>query len=143
LFYLIAFLVFAADQIIKLVVSSRLAPARSIPVIKGIFNLTLVRNTGVAFGLFPGQRMLLVLIGIAVCAAVIYFYSKIKREDLLFKAYLAVILGGSLGNLYDRIFYGQVIDYLDFRVFPVFNFADIAINLGVLLVILDFILGGQ
>jgi signal peptidase II len=107
------------------------------PVIKGIFNLTYVRNPGVAFGLFPGQRLILVFIGIAVCAAVIYFYMKGDREDILFKVYLAVILGGSLGNLFNRIFSGYVIDYLDFRVFPVFNFADIAINIGVFLVILD------
>ncbi len=143
MFYLIALLVFAFDLLIKLAVSTRLAPARSIPVIKGIFNLTYVRNTGVAFGLFPDQRLILVLIGIAVCAAVIYFYAKIKREDFLFKAYLAIILGGSLGNLFDRIFFGYVIDYFDLRVFPVFNFADIAINLGVFLIILDFVLGGQ
>jgi signal peptidase II len=140
LFYLIALLVFAIDYLIKFTVSARLAPAKSITVIKGLFNLTYVRNTGVAFGLFPGQRLILVLIGIAVCAAVIYFYAKIKREDFLFKVYLAIILGGSMGNLFDRVFFGYVIDYFDVRVFPVFNFADVAINLGVFLIILDFAL---
>lgn len=135
--YLVALLVFSVDCLIKFMVSSRLAPAGSLPVIKGVFNLTYIQNNGVAFGLFPDQRLLLVLIGIAVCAVVVYFYSKAKREEVLFKIYLALILGGSLGNLYDRIVFGYVVDYLDFRVFPVFNFADIAINAGVFLVILD------
>jgi signal peptidase II len=137
LFYLVALLVFAVDCLIKFVVSTRLALAGSVPVIKGIFHLTYVRNTGVAFGLFPDLRLFLVLIGLAVCAAVIYFYAKTKKEEL----YLALILGGSLGNLYDRIFLGYVVDYLDFRVFPVFNFADIAINLGVFLIIVDIFRG--
>ena len=143
MFYLIALLVFVVDHLIKSAVLAGIAPSRSIPVIKGILYLTYVRNTGVAFGLFPGQRLILVLIGIAVCAAVVYFYAKIKKEDIFFKVYLAIILGGSLGNLCDRVFLGHVIDYLDFRVFPVFNFADIAINLGVFLIILDYVFGGQ
>ena len=137
MFYFIALLVFAADLIVKYMISAFLSPIGSIPVIKGIFNLTYVRNPGVAFGLFPGQRLILVLIGIAVCAAVIYFYAKGDKKDVLFISYLAIILGGSLGNLFNRIFSGYVIDYLDFRVFPVFNLADVAINLGVFLIILD------
>jgi signal peptidase II len=139
LFYIVTLLVFAFDSFIKHLVTSRLALGASTPIIKGIFHLTYVRNTGVAFGLFPDQRLFLVLIGLAVCSAVIYFYAKAKKEEVIFKFYLALILGGSLGNLYDRIFFGYVIDYLDIRVFPVFNFADVAINAGVLLVILDFL----
>lgn len=137
MFYLVALLVFAVDCLIKFIVSTRLTPAGSLPLIKGIFHLSYVRNTGVAFGLFPDQRLFLILIGLAVCAAVIYFYRKNKTEEV----YLALILGGSLGNLYDRIFLGYVVDYLDFRVFPVFNFADIAINLGVFLIIIDLLRG--
>ena len=140
MFYLVSLFVFAIDLLIKFIVSTRLAPIGSLPVIKGVLNLTYVRNTGVAFGLFPGQRLLLILIGIAVCAVVVYFYVNAKREEVLFKTYLAMIMGGSLGNLYDRVFFGHVIDYIDFRVFPVFNFADIAINLGVFLIILDIFL---
>lgn len=140
MFYLVAFLVFAFDLFIKFLVSSHLLYGRSIPVIKGVLNLTYVRNPGGAFGLFPGQRLPLILIGIAICAVVIYFYTKAKKEDALLKVYLAIIFGGSVGNLFDRIFFGHVIDYLDFRIFPVFNFADIAINLGVFLVILDLFL---
>lgn len=138
MFYFVALAVFAADLFIKSIVSTRLAPGRSVSVIKGILNLTYVRNTGVAFGLFPDMRLLLVFIGIVICAAVIYFNAKIKSDNMFLRICLAIILGGSLGNLYDRVSFGYVIDYIDFRVFPVFNFADIAINLGVFLIIADF-----
>jgi signal peptidase II len=117
-----------------------MSPAISSPLIKGILNLTYVRNTGVAFGLFPGKRLLLILISIAVCAIVIYFYTKTQNKDFLLRVAFAIILGGSLSNLFDRIFYGYVIDYVDFRVFPVFNLSDVAINLGVFLIILDLFL---
>jgi len=139
LFYLFALVVFLADRSIKYIITSQMAPGRSISIIKAFLNITYVRNTGVAFGLFPGKRLFLVLIGLAICAIVIYFNSKTSRENMLLKLCLTIILGGSLGNLFDRIFFGYVIDYLDFRVFPVFNLADIAINLGVFLIIMDFV----
>lgn len=137
MFYPIALLVFAFDTFIKTVFSTHFLPATSVPLIKGMLNLTYVRNTGVAFGLMPGKRLLLILVSIAVCAIVIYFYTKTKKKDFLLKVAFAIILGGSLSNLFDRVFYGYVIDYIDFRIFPVFNLADVAINLGVFLIILD------
>ncbi|MFH1710640.1 MAG: signal peptidase II [bacterium] len=140
MFYLVAFFVFAIDLSIKAAASTFLAPAGSVPIIKGFLHLTYVLNSGVAFGLFPDQRLPLVLIGVAICAIVIYFYASAKKEEILLKIYLAIIMGGSLGNLFDRVFFGRVIDYIDFRVFPVFNFADIAINLGVFLIIFDLFL---
>ena len=109
------------------------------PVIKGFFNLTYVRNTGVAFGLFPDQRLFLILIGIIVCFLVVYYRERSGNTNLLLNVYLGLILGGSLGNLFDRVVYGYVTDYMDFRVFPVFNLADMCINLGVILIILNFI----
>jgi len=137
LFYPVALLVFVFDTFVKSLISGHFHPADSVPLIRGILNLTYVRNTGVAFGLFPGKRLLLILISIAVCAIVIYFYSRTRKKDLLLRVAFAIILGGSLCNLFDRIFYGYVIDYVDFKVFPVFNLSDVAINLGVFLIILD------
>ena len=137
MFYPIALLVFAFDTFIKTVFSCHFLPATSVPLIKGVLNLTYIRNTGVAFGFMPGQRLLLILISMAVCAIVIYFYTKTKKKDFLLRVSFAIILGGSLSNLFDRVFYGYVIDYIDLRVFPVFNLSDVAINLGVFLIILD------
>ncbi len=140
MFYLSALLVFLFDRILKSIISARISPVGSIPLIKGFFNLTYVRNTGVAFGLFPGQRIILILIGVLICALVVYYQARSGNQNLFLSFCLALILGGSLGNLFDRIFFGYVIDYVDFRVFPVFNFADAAINAGVLLIIATFIL---
>ena len=140
MFYPIALLVFVFDTFVKTFISGHFYPARSVSLIKGLLNLTYVRNTGVAFGLFPGKRILLILISIAVCAIVVYFYTKTKKKDFLLKIAFAIILGGSLCNMFDRIFYGYVIDYIDFRVFPVFNLSDVAINTGVFLIILDLFL---
>jgi signal peptidase II len=142
LFYLVSLLVFAIDRAIKVLVSVNLDPAQSIPVIKNLVHLTYVQNTGVAFGFFRGQRLALGAIGLAVCAVVVYFHARLSRKDALIVAALAVILGGSLGNLYDRVFLGYVIDYIDLRVFPVFNLADIAINIGVLLIIFGIFVKG-
>lgn len=143
MFYAIAAIVFAADLAIKKVVSSVLDPAQSIPIIKGLFNITYVQNTGVAFGLFPNQRLALVMIGIVVCAAVLFYFSKAKKGDILLQIAFAIIFGGSLGNLFDRVFYGFVIDYIDITFFSVFNFADIAINAGVLLILFDIFFKGE
>lgn len=140
---IVAFLVFAVDLLIKRSIMLFFAPAQSVPLIKGFLHLTYVQNTGVAFGLFRNQRSALILIGIIVCAAVTYFYARAGKRDTLLRFSLAIILGGSLGNLFDRMFYGYVVDYIDFRFFPVFNLADIAINLGVFLVLADILLKRQ
>jgi len=134
LFFIVAFLVFLADLIFKRLAVAYLAPAGSLPVINGVMSLTYVQNTGVAFGFLRGHRPLLILIGVLVCLVVAYFDQRLGKEDRFFKFCLAMILGGSLGNLSDRIFLGYVVDYIDFRVFPVFNFADMAINSGVFLI---------
>jgi signal peptidase II len=133
------FLVFAADLCIKKLAVLYLAPDQTYPLIKNILHLTYVQNTGVAFGLFKDQRPWLIFIGVIICATVVYFYARSDKCEAFFRACLAIVLGGSLGNLYDRIFYGYVIDYIDFRVFPVFNFADIAINIGVFLILFSLL----
>jgi signal peptidase II len=140
LFYIVSFLTFLADLIFKKLAAVKLPAGTTFPVIKGLLHLTLVRNYGVAFGLFPYQRPYLILVGIIICAVIIYMYVQTPASEFLLRLSFALILGGSLGNLFDRIFHGYVIDYLDFRVFPVFNLADTAINVGIALILLDLIL---
>jgi signal peptidase II len=143
LFYILVLAVFALDRFFKQAAVSNLLPSATHPIIQGFLHLTYVRNTGVAFGLMQGQRALLIFTGIVVCIVIMWLYAKTDQNDLLLKLSFAMILGGSLGNLYDRIMYGFVIDYIDFRVFPVFNFADMMINVGILLVIVDLIFRGD
>jgi signal peptidase II len=137
------------DQLTKSAVTAHLAPGEIVPV-TGFFNLVLVFNTGAAFSFLAGasgwQRELFIAIGV-VAATVIVFLLRRHARDALFCAGLASILGGALGNLYDRVLLGKVVDFLDFHAlgwhWPAFNVADSAITVGAALVILDTLLAGR
>lgn len=111
-----------------------------IPVLP-IFDLTFVRNYGMSFGLFAGgivSRAILSAVTLAIAGGLIVWLARIDRR--IAAAGVGFIVGGALGNLYDRVSYGYVVDFLDFSglYFPwVFNIADAAINVGVLLLLLD------
>jgi len=116
----------------------KLSPGGSIPLIKGVFHLTLLRNKGMAFGLFPEQANILLILSFfavpALLTLLIVFSRRIKTR--LVKFGLALILGGTIGNLIDRLRYGEITDFLDFRIWPVFNLADTAITVGAILLVL-------
>jgi len=104
------------------------------PIYPGIFHLTLVKNTGVAFGLFKGYSIPVTLATLAMIVAL--FWSLIRRSEargFLFCMSLGFILGGAAGNLIDRFRFGGVVDFLDFRIWPVFNAADSCITIGAVL----------
>ncbi len=129
-----------ADQLIKLLVKARLAPIGDISLLDGVLHLTYVENRGMAFGMMQGQKWLLIWVTALVLLVLIagIMMGKIRKPATLFTT--AVIIGGGVGNLIDRVYRGYVIDYIDFRIinFAVFNFADICVTCGtaVLLVIL-------
>ena len=132
-FYGLIFLIVLFDQASKFLALRLLSADRSLPVLQGIFHLTLVHNTGIAFGFFRGhQTALLLLITlslIALWAWAVRMENKSSGGQMAF----ALILGGAAGNWIDRVRFGAVIDFLDFRVWPVFNIADSAITMGVVL----------
>ncbi len=140
---LITFLILILDQVSKFLALSFLTPGVSSPVIKGIFHLTLVYNRGAAFGLFRGGALFFTLASI-ICIIAISFlwkndrlFSKIlglNPKDRMVRFSLALILGGACGNLIDRVRFFSVIDFLDFRIWPVFNLADSAITIGALFI---------
>ncbi|MBN2057569.1 MAG: signal peptidase II [Candidatus Saganbacteria bacterium] len=134
LFYLLALTIVVADQVIKYYVHSLMKLGQTIPLIDGIVKLTYVRNTGAAFSLFIGFSPYLIVVGLLVAVAVIYFHYKAPARNRVLQVGLAFVLGGSLGNLIDRIFRSYVIDYLDITIWPVFNLADIMINVGVIMI---------
>lgn len=133
--YLTAAVVLLLDQLTKYLVLSRMGPNQTIPLIKNILHLTYVQNQGAAFGLFWGWRSLLVFIGIIIIALVIYYYHKSQRS-LWMSLALGCLVGGSIGNIIDRVFRHYVVDFIDFRFWPVFNLADTMINVGIFLVII-------
>jgi len=120
----------AVDQASKLAAQAILKGHGSVPVIPPFVQLTYVENTGAAFGMLQGQVAALIVISVIVSAWLIQMVRKSSGDRSSLWA-LAVILGGALGNLLDRLRLGFVVDFLDLRVWPVFNLADSAITVGI------------
>jgi len=130
LLFLVASLVFFADWLSKFYIKENLSVGESIPVIKDFFYLTYLKNKGVIFGLFfPPPILVTILSGVVVLALAI-FSGKISRKNHWFKINLGLLWGGLLGNFFDRLWDRDVIDFLDFRLWPVFNVADMAMCIG-------------
>jgi signal peptidase II len=125
--------IFILDQLAKFIINKTLNPNQSIPIIKNVFHLTLVYNRGAAFGIFKNQTLFFI---VASILAIIFIYFNLRDSSPKSKLYilaLSLIAGGTLGNLIDRLLLGYVIDFLDFRIWPVFNLADSAITIGAIL----------
>lgn len=138
IYYLIAAAVIVFDRVVKKLVVSNMVPWETIPVIEDIFHFTYVQNRGAAFSMWQGQGIILIGFPLAAIAVgLILIYLKRNKWDKLMLTSVAMICGGGLGNLIDRIMLGYVVDLFDFRVFPVFNIADIFICVGCGLMILD------
>ncbi len=125
------------DQIIKYFVSAYLQPVGSVSVIDNLFSLTYVENKGVAFGMFSDMRWVFVALTSALLAIIIFYMFKKRPKGKFFYICAALIIGGGIGNLIDRIFYGYVIDYLSLSFFPpVCNFADYCITAGTIMLVI-------
>lgn len=125
------------DQIIKYFVSAYLQPVGSVSVIDNIFSLTYVENKGVAFGMFSDMRWIFVALTSILLAIIIFYMFKKRPKGKFFYVCAALIIGGGIGNLIDRIFYGYVIDYLSLSFFPpVCNFADYCITAGTIMLVI-------
>ncbi|MBF8303937.1 MAG: lipoprotein signal peptidase [Dehalococcoidia bacterium] len=136
-FFLTALLVVAADQLSKLWIRSNLARGESLPE-AGAFRLIYVQNSGAAFGLFQDQSFpltIVALIGVAVLLVfVIFIYHRLPFLDSwLGKPALGLVLGGTIGNLVDRLRLGYITDFIGIGIWPTFNIADSAIVVGVML----------
>jgi signal peptidase II len=137
--FIIAILVCIIDQAAKYLILSRLYFAENIAVIPNILSITKIYNTGAAFSLFENSTKLLIFFSFVVSAVIaIYILRRSKDIELPFLIAWGFILGGTVGNLADRIHYGYVIDFikLDFIKFPIFNIADTFINIGAFIIII-------
>ncbi len=129
--YVIIAAIIVLDQAVKKAVTAAMTLHESIPVINHVFHITYIQNTGAAFSLMEGFRLLLILLpAVLILAAMVYMFVKRKTSHPMLLLSLAFICGGGLGNVIDRAVLGYVVDYLDFRVFPIFNVADIFVCLG-------------
>ena len=123
------------DQFSKYIVVENMALGESIPIIEKVFHLTYILNPGAAFGMFAHNRLFFIVIAVVVIGIIIWARREILASPWEVKAGCGLFLGGAIGNLIDRARQGLVIDFFDFRIWPVFNIADIAICIGVGLII--------
>lgn len=130
------------DQATKFVIDRTFPLHHSIPVIEGFFSLTYIRNTGAAFGIFSGshesfRRPILILFSLLAIGFILRLLWRMPKTEKGLITALTLILGGAIGNLVDRVLYGEVIDFLDFYWssfhWPAFNFADSFITIGVVI----------
>ena len=143
LFAATALAVVAADQASKALVRATFDLGESHPVIEGVLWLTHVKNTGAAFGMLRGHLWLLMLIGVAVLGLIGYVMVRACPESPLARTALAMVAGGAAGNLIDRSLAGGVTDFFDLGWWPVFNVADICLDVGVALLVWWLLFGAE
>ena len=145
----IAGTIVVADQITKSLVLAHMPLYDSIPLIPGFFNLTHIRNPGGAFGFLANhssslRSIVFLLVSLLAAGLIFWFYLKTPPSHSMLAAGFALIFGGAIGNLIDRIRFGEVIDFLDFYIgnlhWPAFNIADSAISVGVVIFLFHLLL---
>jgi len=138
-FSLVALLVVALDQVSKFFIRANMTPGQSMPE-EGFFRITYGTNPGGVFGLFENQAFLITLTAIVGIAAILIYARYPLFNRMLIRIALGLILGGAVGNLIDRLRFGEVVDFIDVGAWPVFNLADSAIVVGVVIIIFYFLL---
>lgn len=139
-FFLVALIVVALDQVSKFFIRANMTLGQSIPE-EGFFRITYGTNTGGVFGLFANQAFLITLTAIVGVAAILVYSRYPLFNRVLVRIALGLLLGGAVGNLIDRIRFGEVVDFIDVGAWPVFNIADSAVVVGVILIIYYFLFG--
>jgi signal peptidase II len=140
------------DQYTKFMVTLHIPLNYSVRVVEGFFNLTHIRNSGVAFGIFSGQQSelkpyLLIFVSVVAIVAILAIFHQTSKEKRLVRTGLILIFSGAIGNLIDRVIHKEVIDFIDFFIdnqhWPAFNVADSCITIGVLFMVVDMFMGDK
>ncbi len=145
-YYSVALLVIFLDQITKWMVVKNMELGERIAVWDPWFGLLSHRNRGAAWGMLEGQMWLFTIVTIGVIIAIIYFYHTEAKGKPFFQVSLMLLLGGAIGNFIDRLFLGEVVDFVDVFIpvidyhFPIFNIADAALTIAVVMLLIAIIL---
>lgn len=128
--FIFVFCLFGLDQVSKRIATHFLEFYNPIHLIHSIFSLELVFNYGAAYGIFQHQRLFLLIVAAVFIAGILMFTNYFIQSNYS-KIAVIFLLAGAIGNMMDRLLLGYVIDFIDIKIFPVFNFADIFINIAI------------
>ena len=131
------------DQLVKWLVRSQMILGESIPLVQNVFHLTYIENPGAAFGLFKDKTVFFVIFTLVIIGVMVYLYLHQTNRKTWFAYSLALVIGGAAGNLIDRMVKGTVTDMFDFRIWPVFNIADMAVVIGLIYLAYCLIFHGE
>lgn len=132
------------DRISKIWAAKSLANGNDLVVIKNIFSFSYLENRGAAWGIFQGKVNFLLIITLLIVIGLVFYLIKVRPKSKLIRVSLSLIIGGAIGNMYDRAFYKYVVDYIYFHFkdvysFPTFNFADMSVVVGTVLLVICLI----
>ena len=135
--------ILVVDLVTKYVFDAKLAGGESVTVIPYLFNFRIVHNFGAAWGMLAGKQVFLIVLTFIFLGIFIFYYIKEKNKSWLLNVTFGFLFAGCLGNLYDRLIFGYVRDMIEFdfwKSFPIFNFADVALSVGVVLLVVYLII---
>lgn len=139
-YYLLAVVVILIDQLSKWWIVANMELRESISIIENFFYITSHRNTGAAWGILAGQMGFFYIITLIVIGVIVYYMQKFAKDSKVMGISLGLILGGAIGNFIDRLFRKEVVDFFDVYIgsydYPIFNIADSALVVGVILIII-------
>lgn len=144
---IIGIIVLAIDQLTKFLVATQMSLGESIPVIGEYLKITSHRNSGAAWGMFEGRMLFFYIITVAVLVFLIYFYKTEAKNNLLMQVGITLLMAGALGNFIDRLLFQEVVDFVDVLIinydFPIFNVADSALTVGVIILLIEVFITGR
>ena len=135
MFYLIVIIWLVLDQVSKYYVMNHFAIGESVSVIQNVFHLTYIINRGAAFGMLANQRWFFLVVAFILIIVYAIYHKKVNRGPISLRIGSALLISGAIGNGIDRYVLHGVVDFFDFRIWPIFNVADIGICVGVACVI--------
>ncbi len=141
MFWIILILAVGLDQLSKYLIVTSLALGESMPVIDGFLQFTYTLNQGASFSILQGQRVIFIIATLLVLGLIFFLLRKIPQDMRLFRAFIALFCGGTIGNFIDRLHSGAVIDFIDLGWFPIFNIADSCICVSAVAICLMLLFG--
>lgn len=144
---IVLLIVLALDQLTKYLVATQMSLGESIPLLGEFLSITSHRNSGAAWGIFQGRMLFFYIITVVVLIFLVYFYKSEARDNWMMQIGITLLMAGAIGNFIDRLLFQEVVDFVDILIFnydfPIFNVADSALTVGVVMLLLEVFVTGR